>query len=249
MKKMSAPLTGPLRAVGYARVSTTLQGTHGASLEAQKQQIADYCRSRGWKVLRVYTDIASGTKNSRPGLDAMETLLRKKRGGPHILVITKLDRLGRTVKGLIEFVEALKSRGVHLVAIGNSIDTSTSEGTFLFHVLAAVAEMERALVSERTKAVQAHLKSQGMSYVGSAPYGYNRVGPRQPLQPVPEHLQRVRDILTWHLRDKWGYRRIARELTKAGIPSPRGKDHWNPEAVTIIVKNREFYAQRGMVLR
>jgi DNA invertase Pin-like site-specific DNA recombinase len=123
--------------IGYARVSTDKQ-LLDLQLDALKKA---GCR-------RVFTDKASAVKGDRPGLaDALSHL----RSGD-ALVIWKLDRLGRTVKGLVEFVADLQEQGVQFRSLTDGIDTTTPAGRFFFHVMASLAQMERELLAERTRA-------------------------------------------------------------------------------------------------
>jgi DNA invertase Pin-like site-specific DNA recombinase len=123
--------------IGYARVSTEAQ-----SLALQLDALAQaHCQ-------RVFTDKASGTNSNRPGLT--EALSHLREGD--VLVIWKLDRLGRTVKGLVDFVSELADRGVQFLSLTDGIDTATPTGRFFFHVMASLAQMERELLVERTKA-------------------------------------------------------------------------------------------------
>ena len=123
--------------IGYARVSTLDQ-----NLTLQK----DALKKAGCE--RVYEDLVSGTKSNRPGLDRALEMLREG----DTLVVWKLDRLGRSVKHLITLISDLNSRGIHFKSLTDSIDTNTPSGRFFFHVMASLAEMERELIAERTKA-------------------------------------------------------------------------------------------------
>lgn len=135
IKLPPAANTGVL--LGYARVSTEEQ-----NLELQ----VDALKAAGCEP--IYTDKTSGATTIKPGL---EELLKYARRGD-TLVVWKLDRLGRTVKGLVDFVESLGEREVHFRSLTDSIDTSSPSGRFFFHVMAALAEMERELIRERTRA-------------------------------------------------------------------------------------------------
>jgi DNA invertase Pin-like site-specific DNA recombinase len=139
-------MTGMFMLVGYARVSTQDQ-----NLELQLSALKNIgCE-------KLYRDQMSGTKNNRPGLQLALEVLRKG----DTLVVWKLDRLGRTVKGLIDLVNKLHEDDIHFKSITDNVDTSSTSGRFFFHVMASLAQMERELVAERTKAGLAAAKLQG----------------------------------------------------------------------------------------
>lgn len=123
--------------IGYARVSTQDQ-----NLELQRDALI----KAGCP--KVFDDKVSGTRADRPGLaKAMEML----RDGD-TLVVWKLDRLGRSVKQLVDLVGQLHQQGIQFKSLTDSIDTGTPSGRFFFHVMASLAEMERELIVERTRA-------------------------------------------------------------------------------------------------
>ena len=132
--------------VGYARVSTEDQ-----NLELQLSALKKIdCE-------KLYQDKISGTKDNRPGLAMALEVLRSD----DTLVVWKLDRLGRTVKGLIDLVNDLNKKNIHFKSITDNIDTSTPAGRFFFHVMASLAQMERELLAERTKAGLAAARAKG----------------------------------------------------------------------------------------
>jgi len=132
--------------IGYARVSTADQ-----DLDMQTEAL----RRAGCE--QIFDDKISGIKTERPGLEKALFLLR----AGDTLVVWKLDRLGRSIKDLIDSVKALEQRGVAFQSLTDAIDTSTPAGRFFFHVMAALAEMERDLITERTRAGLAHARSKG----------------------------------------------------------------------------------------
>ncbi|CAN7639990.1 recombinase family protein [Caballeronia sp. dw_19] len=122
--------------IGYARVSTEEQNL---DLQISALTVAG-CDT-------LYEDHGvSGTTFSRPGLDA--ALL--KLGKNDTLVVWRLDRLGRSLSKLVELMESLNKREVHFVSLTESISTTSSGGMFMFHMMAALAQFERSLISERT---------------------------------------------------------------------------------------------------
>jgi len=123
--------------IGYARVSTADQNL---LLQKNALQLAG-CE-------KIFEDEMSGTKDNRPGLNKALEMLRAN----DTLIVWKLDRLGRSVKSLIELVSTLSSKNIHFKSLTDSIDTSTPSGRFFFHVMASLAQMERELIVERTKA-------------------------------------------------------------------------------------------------
>ena len=132
--------------IGYARVSTLEQ-----NLDLQE----DALKAAGCE--KVYTDKTGGTKAERPGL---ERALADLRPGDR-LVVWKLDRLGRSLRHLIETVTDLSDRGVGFQSLQEAIDTTTSGGKLIFHVFGALAEFERDIIRERTLAGLAAARARG----------------------------------------------------------------------------------------
>lgn len=132
--------------IGYARVST-----HDQNPDLQK----DALEVAGCK--KVIIDKISGTVADRPGLTQIKTILRKG----DTLVVWRLDRLGRSIKDLIEWVNYLEKQEVGLKSLQESIDTTTATGKLIFHIFAALAEFERNLILERTKAGLAAARARG----------------------------------------------------------------------------------------
>jgi len=138
--------------IGYARVSTTDQ-----NLELQ----IDALKKAGCK--NIFTDKLSGTKDDRPGLIE---LLKFARSGDTI-VVWKLDRLSRSLKSLISLVNGLSEKGISFISLNESIDTTSAGGKLIFHIFSSLAEFEREVIRDRTKAGLESAKSRGR--VGGRP--------------------------------------------------------------------------------
>jgi DNA invertase Pin-like site-specific DNA recombinase len=132
--------------VGYGRVSTDEQ-----NLDLQ----LDALKSAGCG--RVFQDQCSGSIDNRAGLSELLKFVREG----DVLVVWKLDRLGRSLKHLIRTVDELQGRGVGFKSLQETIDTTTSGGKLIFHVFAALAEFERDLIKERTKAGLVSARARG----------------------------------------------------------------------------------------
>jgi DNA invertase Pin-like site-specific DNA recombinase len=123
-------------AIGYARFSTDDQSST-PQIDALKQAGCS----------RVFTDKVGGARADRPGLEAALAHLR----AGDTLVVWKLDRLGRNIKGLVDLVNSLQERGVHFRSLTDRIDTDSPAGPFFFHIMGSLAQMERDLLVERTR--------------------------------------------------------------------------------------------------
>ena len=140
--------------IGYARVSTREQNP-SLQIDALKQAGCE----------RIYQDVASGAKSSRPELDK---LLAEARTGDTI-IIWKLDRLGRSLRHLVELVEMLSSQKIGLKSLNDPVDTTHAQGRLIFNLFASLAEFERDLIRERTYAGLSAARARGR--VGGRPKG------------------------------------------------------------------------------
>ena len=150
--------------VAYFRVSTDKQGRSGLGLEAQRKSVMDFTAGNGWKMVAEYTEVESGRRNDRPQLaEALKTCRKNKA----TLVIAKLDRLARNVA----FISNLMEAGVDFVAAD-----MPHANRLTVHILAAVAEHEREMISARTKVALAAAKARGTRLGNPRPYQAVQLG-------------------------------------------------------------------------
>lgn len=135
--------------IGYFRVSTARQGSSGLGLDAQRKAVTDYLNGGSWEMIEEFVEVESGKRNDRPELAKALAACRKHKA---VLVIAKLDRLARNVA----FVSNLMEAGVDFLAV----DMPTAN-RLTIHILAAVAEHEREMISSRTKVALASAKARG----------------------------------------------------------------------------------------
>lgn len=220
-------------AIGYARVSTDRQADRGVSLDAQSARIRAMATVHGAKLLDVVVDggESAGTLN-RPGLQRILELVRDHK--VQAVIVAKLDRLTRSVKDLCSLLELFEKRGVALVSVAESLDTSTAAGRLVITIMSAVSQWEREAIGERTRDALRHKKSKG-ERVGNVHYGYRlsadgkHVEPEATEQAVLAHIRNLR-------ARRRSLREVAAALNERGWRTRRGSQ-WRQEYVrNLIVK-------------
>ena len=141
----------------YLRVSTDDQ-----TLEPQRLELVNYCRIRDFNIVQEYSDVISGSKLARTGLDAL--LAEVRAGRVQALMAVKIDRIARSLPNLAQIIAELDKHGVALIIPGQGIDTSDSNpaGKLMRGILGVIAEFERDLIIQRTKAGLAAAKARGV---------------------------------------------------------------------------------------
>lgn len=202
------------RFVAYYRVSTDRQGRSGLGLDAQRKAVSDYLNGGDWQLVGQFTEVETGKKNERPELDRALALCRKQKAK---LVIAKLDRLSRN----LAFIAALMDAGVEFIAVDNP-----HANKLTLHILAAVAQHEREMIADRTKAALRAAKARGVKL---GRHGAEVLAPAYRMQA----LHRAESISP-HLKElsKSGLsaREIAAELSARGVLSASG-GKWHAQTV------------------
>jgi site-specific DNA recombinase len=154
----------------YVRVSTEEQAKEGISIDAQIDRCRSFCKARGWKVFKIYTDAgySAGTLD-RPGLKNLIDDINGKR--LNILLVYKIDRFSRKLKDLISMLEDLKSKGVNFTSVTEQIDTTTAMGEAFFQIIGVFAQLERGMVKERVELAFSKKIDDGEA-LHRAPMGY-----------------------------------------------------------------------------
>lgn len=206
-----------MNVVGYLRVSTDEQGESGAGLEAQRAKIESECARRGWAILRFEQDILSGRSLRRPGVQA--ALAACESGEADGIVVSALDRLSRSMLDFAGVIERARLGGWNVVALDLGVDLSTPAGEFMANVMAAMAQWERRIISQRTKDALTALRARGV-----------RLG--RPSSTSPEVAGRVRRLRG----EGMTYRAICADLEAHSVPTSRGGKRWRPSALSAILK-------------
>jgi DNA invertase Pin-like site-specific DNA recombinase len=204
--------------VGYTRVSTTGQSDNGHSLAAQKAAIQSAADQRGWEIIWV-PDTASGKNMERPGMTYALSLL--KSGQAQGIVASKLDRISRSGLDFANLLEQAQREEWNIVLLDLGLDLSTPMGKFTASVMSAVAELERNMISQRTKDALASAKTEK----GIVP------GPKS---KVPENVvQAIREMNSQGMTQQG----IAHTLTQQDVPLPSGSPGvWSATQVGRVLK-------------
>ena len=217
------------KAIGYIRVSTEQQADEGVSLAAQRAKITAWCELNDYELMAIYEDagISGKTISKRPQLQAALEEMKKDMA----LVVHSLSRLARSTKNCIEIADELKSTGSDLVSLTEKIDTSSAMGEFFFTLIAALGQMERKVIGERTKAALAHKKAIGEKYA-PVPFGYKEIEGR--LEVVKAEAKIVAEINSKRAAGS-SMHLIARELNEQGVIGKQG-GKWYASTVSCILK-------------
>ena len=160
---------------GYARVSTDRQAESGLSLDAQKTQIRKAVELGGHNLVRIFTDAGeSGRRMDRPALGELLDLVWQ--GQADGLIVSRLDRISRSLKDLVALIELLQEKGIMFVSVAESVDTGSAAGRLLFNIVSSIAQFEAELVSERTKAALGVKRAKGYR-IGTVPMDSPRTRP------------------------------------------------------------------------
>lgn len=217
-------------AVGYIRVSTTMQDESGLSIEEQKRRIRAWVEAQDIKLEQVYEDGAESAKDlNRP--QVQEVLRRVKDGEVSHVIIYKLDRLTRSVKDLYDLITVFQKSDVALCSVTESLDTSSAIGRAMVGIIGVFAQWERESTSERTIMALTAKRLRGERLGGYRPFGWKSKGKKL----VPdENEQAVLKAILKGVADGKGYSGIAAILNRKGIQPARGKK-WYASSVRGVV--------------
>ena len=211
--------------VAYYRVSTDRQGRSGLGLEAQQAAVRGYLGAEA--PIAEFTEIETGKRNDRPELVRALALCRKRKAK---LVIAKLDRLSRN----LAFIATMMDSGVEFVAVDNPHATRLT-----LHILAAVAEHEREMIANRTKAALQAAKARGIRLGRN---GADRLAPTYRAEAM-ERARQLAPLLAELKQAGMSARRMAAELTVRGVPTPNGAK-WHGQTVRRMIGSRRLNCRR-----
>jgi site-specific DNA recombinase len=240
LKKDNSPKTLPLlnRAAIYLRVSTEDQAD-AYGLDVQRERCRALCVAKGWNTVAEFSDEGiSGTKDESERHELSRLLEMAAAGLIDAVIVLALDRLGRKTTMVLSLVEKLASYSVVLVSCKESLDTSTPQGQFVLTMFAALAQLERDTIVERTTAGRNERGKQDGEKGGRIPYGYLRGD--SGIMIDMEAARVVQKIFDMRSGGKT-LTAIANELNFWKYPTTRGGKQWYASSVSEILKNVDAY--------
>jgi DNA invertase Pin-like site-specific DNA recombinase len=159
-------MTHMKRAVLYSRISTGDQ-----HLETQLLDLRELAKQRGLEIVREYTDVISGAKSKRPGLDSLMSDARRRRFD--VVLVAAFDRIARNVRHFLDVLDELSQLNIQFISMRENIDTGGPPGRALLTIIGAISELERSLIVERVKAGMRRAKLEGRR-IGRTPLDIDR---------------------------------------------------------------------------
>jgi site-specific DNA recombinase len=228
-----------VRIATYSRISTD-EEHQPYSLEAQAQRLAAYVQSQeNWRLVRRFSDQATGATLDRAGL---QRALREAQAKRFDLLVYRVDRLSRSVRGLAQVLEQLDQAGVAFRSASEPFDTSSSAGRMMVQMLGVFAEFERATIVERVIAGMERKAARGEWTGGSLPFGYRIDAERRYLEPDETGAPLVREIFERYAERLEGSAALAKWLSERGYRTKNDRP-FNPQAVLTILRNRAYLGE------
>ncbi len=225
-----------MNAIGYVQVSTEDQAREGVLLDNQKSKIQAYCLLKDLKLETIVEDAGISAKNlNRQGVQKVLTLAKRKQ--INAVVVYKLDRIFRSTTDALETTKMFERWGISFHSIEETLDTQSAMGSFFFTLTAALAEMERRIIGERTKAALSHKRSRMEKTGGDIPYGYDLTPAGILIKNDAE--QKVIRVIRNLNSDGFSLRRVCRELEREKYPTKRGNLVWHPQTIRSILKRQD----------
>jgi len=236
------------RLVGYVRVSTEEQRDEGVSLAAQVERLEAYAVAHGFALAAIERDEGVSGKVApvkRPGLSA--ALSRVRSGEAEGIVALKLDRLSRSTRDVLDLADDAQRGDWRLVSVSEALDTGSATGKFTLTILAALAQLEREQISERTTAALAHIGREGRVRSRFAPFGHRLANGSPTAEQGGEraHLvedegeQRILATMKRYRKRGYGARKIAGALNARGVENPRTGQAWHYGTVAAILRTAD----------
>ena len=246
---------GKIVAYGYCRVSTEKQGVEGDSLDTQEGQIKAYAQAHNIELRNIYREVCSGGTHpkAREQLKAILKLFKKGQG--NAIIVTKIDRLSRSLRDFFCILEDWEQEGINFICVQSGIDTSTAQGKCVIQMLCSINELERKQIAQRTEETMRH-KYQSGHLLGTVPFGMKVeewvdgtriLVPDEREQALIERAKELRQettILKNGAERQRSYREICKIFEREGIVNKNGTVRWHPSQISRMCGDPEDLRQK-----
>ncbi|MFC2058735.1 recombinase family protein [Chloroflexota bacterium] len=230
-----------MRVALYVRVSTQEQAQKGMSIDEQLDTLRRFAEYRGFEIVGEYVDRGfSGGSDKRPQF--MSLMADAKRHKFDYVAASKLDRFSRNLRNLLNDIHFLEECGIVLLAVSESLDTSTPQGKFSVQIMGVIAEFERGRIGERVAGAKAFRQAQGLWLSGMTLYGYKWLPDQQKFEIIQNEAEVVEKVFNLYVMKKLGTIRVAEQLNKDGHRTRKG-GHWTSTHTMHILRNPAYKGQ------
>jgi site-specific DNA recombinase len=220
------------KVIGYSRVSSQNQSKN-TSLDYQNQKINEYCKLNELELSDVFKEVDSGGNNDRVILNSIRCMIQNET--INTLIVWKLDRLGRTMLGSLQFIELCKQNDVRVISITDNIDSSNEQSTLMLNILLSIATEERRQIKSRCDGGRQYLWNQNKVPYPKLAYGYKRnkkgdVVIDENIKPIIEYIFKKWNLLSnmKHLSKSKRMRRLLKLLDRNGYKFNNNSfERWN----------------------
>lgn len=232
------------KTIGYIRVSTDKQSEKGMSLEVQQEKITAMARIQDIPLDEIIIDAGESAGSlKRPGMKNLVLMVLTDQIST--VIITKLDRLTRSIRDLVALIDLFERKDVKLLSVSDSLDTKTASGRLVINIMMAVLQWEREVLVERTTEVIRSMKEKNRR-VGFIPYGYTLSPDQKHIEEDPSEQAITEKISTLRKKGKT-LDQIARELNKEKLTTRRGTP-WNHTTVLHILQPQSRCKKKDSIL-
>lgn len=227
------------KAVGYIRVSTTIQVKEGESLSTQRQQIVDYAKNKGWELDCIYSDEGISGAKIEYRTDFKRLIDDAKQGKFEIVIFTKLSRFARNAREYMNLSYELEKHGISLVSIKENIDPISRTGKMMAGILALFAEWEHETIKEQMYENKMSRWKEQRAFIGRPPYAYYWNKEKKQLEINEVEAKVYHLLVDMYLKQKMSFQDMCLKLKENGIKCKRAD--WSSTSIRYTLKNPAYY--------
>ncbi|MCR1961735.1 recombinase family protein [Thomasclavelia cocleata] len=227
----------------YIRVSTQEQVIHGYSIGAQTDRLKKYCEVMGWDIYKLYIDEGISGKNMKDRPEMQNLLHDIENEKVNNVLVLKVDRLTRSVRDLVDFVDLINEKDCQFTSIMEMIDTSTATGRMFLKIIGIFAEFERENTIERVEIANSRKVSEGYClYSCTTAWGYDRKKGKKEIYVNHKEAKILKEMEHMFLVDDYSCHKIAFKLNVRGIKTKQGEgNYWTSKAVKYVLTNPVYH--------